>query len=100
LKGREKDLRLGRLEGQRFDLTKNELAKDRAGFLCRLCKQSFRDSLKFTEHLNSESHNSKMGMSLLVRKASVEEVRERLQRVREARDEKQLRPDLKMKRRR
>jgi len=49
-----------------------------AGFYCEDCDLTFKDNLQFVDHLNSRQHLVAVGQSGEVRKAGVEEVRERL----------------------
>ena len=49
-----------------------------AGFYCADCDLTFKDNLQFVDHLNSRQHLVAVGQSGEVKKASVEEVRDRL----------------------
>lgn len=49
-----------------------------AGFYCDACDLTFKDNLQLVEHLNSKQHLVATGESGEVKKATVEEVRERL----------------------
>ncbi|KAL9122857.1 MAG: hypothetical protein Q9187_000593 [Circinaria calcarea] len=49
-----------------------------AGFYCADCDLTFKDNLQFVDHLNSRQHLVAVGQSGEVRRAGVEEVRERL----------------------
>ena len=49
-----------------------------AGFYCQECDLTFKDNLQFVEHLNSRQHLVNSGESGEVRKATLEEVQERL----------------------
>ncbi|KAF2227417.1 hypothetical protein BDZ85DRAFT_277322 [Elsinoe ampelina] len=50
-----------------------------AGFYCENCDLTFKDNLQFVEHLNSKQHLVATGQTGEVRRATVEEVRERLE---------------------
>lgn len=50
-----------------------------AGFYCQECDLTFKDNLQFVEHLNSRQHLVNTGQSGEVRKATLGEVRERLE---------------------
>ncbi|KAL8999408.1 MAG: hypothetical protein Q9169_001722 [Polycauliona sp. 2 TL-2023] len=50
-----------------------------AGFYCQDCDLTFKDNLQFVDHLNSKQHLSNTGQSGEVKRATVEEVRERLE---------------------
>ncbi len=49
-----------------------------AGFYCGDCDLTFKDNVQFVDHLNSRQHLVATGQSGEVRRAGVEEVRERL----------------------
>lgn len=49
-----------------------------AGFYCEACDITLRDSPSWIEHLNSKQHLSNTGQSMEVKRATLEEVRERL----------------------
>ncbi|KAJ1607603.1 U1-like C2H2 zinc finger [Cryptosporidium canis] len=55
-----------------------DVREDISGYWCELCKLSFNDSHSWIRHLNSQSHNQKMGTSLYVEKRSLESVKRRL----------------------
>jgi U4/U6.U5 tri-snRNP component SNU23 len=57
-----------------------------AGFYCLDCDLTFKDNLQLVEHLNSKQHLIATGQSGEVKRASLEEVRERLQWLRDKRD--------------
>lgn len=50
-----------------------------AGFYCAECDLTFKDNLQFLEHLNSRQHLVAIGQTGEVRRATLEEVRERLE---------------------
>ena len=49
-----------------------------AGFYCQDCDLTFKDNLQFVDHLNSKQHLSNTGQSGEVKRATLEEVQERL----------------------
>jgi U4/U6.U5 tri-snRNP component SNU23 len=49
-----------------------------AGFYCEACDLTFKDNLQLVEHYNSKQHQIQVGESGEVKRAGVEEVRERL----------------------
>lgn len=60
-----------------------------AGFYCSDCDLTFKDNLQLVDHLNSKQHLANIGESGEVRKATLEEVRERLEYLKRKRDEEQ-----------
>lgn len=49
-----------------------------AGFYCEHCDLTFKDNLQFMDHLNSKQHLNNTGQSGEVKRATLEDVRERL----------------------
>ncbi|PSK54767.1 U4/U6.U5 small nuclear ribonucleoprotein component snu23 [Elsinoe australis] len=62
-----------------------------AGFYCEACDLTFKDNLQFVEHLNSKQHLVATGQTGEVRRATVEEVRDRLLWLKRKREEERLR---------
>nr|POE53574.1 dna topoisomerase 2 [Quercus suber] len=58
-----------------------------AGFYCEACDLTYKDNLQFVEHLNSKQHLVATGESGEVRRASLEEVRERFEWLKRKREE-------------
>ncbi|GMM51082.1 hypothetical protein DASB73_020400 [Starmerella bacillaris] len=50
----------------------------RSGFRCESCNLTFNDNIKYIDHTHSPSHVQKTG-ALPVKKASLEEVKERIE---------------------
>ena len=79
-------------KGKREILAKSK--KD-GGFFCEVCKELYKCDIAFFTHLNSASHNKKLGMSLKVEAVSGDAVRDKLEAMAKA---KQMRvPDKHMK---
>lgn len=47
-----------------------------AGFHCKVCDTMVKDSNRYLSHINSKSHQKALGMSMRVRRSTVEEVKE------------------------
>ena len=62
-----------------------------AGFYCDVCDLTFKDNLQFVEHLNSKQHLVATGESGEVRRATLEEVKERFEYLKRKREEEQAR---------
>ena len=62
-----------------------------AGFYCEACDLTYKDNLQFVEHLNSRGHLSATGESGEVRRATLDEVRERFEGVVRRRGEERAR---------
>ena len=58
-----------------------------AGAYCQACDLTFKDNIQYIEHLNSKQHLVATGQSGEVRRATVEEVRDRLRYLKRKREE-------------
>ena len=58
-----------------------------AGAYCQACDLTFKDNIQYIEHLNSKQHLIATGQSGEVRRATLEEVRDRLRYLKRKRDE-------------
>lgn len=61
-----------------------------AGFYCEACDLTFKDNLQLIEHYNSKQHQVAVGESGEVRKATLEEVLERLKYLKRKMDEEKV----------
>lgn len=50
----------------------------RQGYHCELCQRTFTDNKSYIVHINSAQHQSRLGKSMAVRKATLSEVRQRI----------------------
>ena len=62
-----------------------------AGFYCDACDLTFKDNLQFVEHLNSKQHLVATGESGEVRRATLEEVKERFEWLKRKREDEKAR---------
>lgn len=62
-----------------------------AGFYCDACDLTFKDNLQFVEHLNSKQHLIATGQTGEVKRATLEDVKERLAYLKRKRDEEKER---------
>ena len=62
-----------------------------AGFYCDACDLTFKDNLQFVEHLNSKQHLVNTRESGEVKRATLEEVKERFEYLKRKRDEEKAR---------
>jgi U4/U6.U5 tri-snRNP component SNU23 len=65
-----------------------------AGFYCADCDLTFKDNLQFVDHLNSKQHLSNIGESGEVKRAGIEEVRERLAYLKRKKEEERKEADM------
>ena len=62
-----------------------------AGFYCDACDLTFKDNLQFVEHVNSKQHLANTGESGEVRRATLDEVKERFDWLKRKREEEKAR---------
>jgi U4/U6.U5 tri-snRNP component SNU23 len=62
-----------------------------AGFYCDACDLTFKDNLQFVEHLNSKQHLVNTGESGEVKRATLEEVKERFEYLKRKREDETAR---------
>ncbi|KAH9845693.1 C2H2 finger domain protein [Teratosphaeria destructans] len=62
-----------------------------AGFYCDACDLTYKDNLQFVEHLNSKQHLVATGESGEVRRATLDEVKERFEYLKRKREEEKAR---------
>ena len=62
-----------------------------AGFYCEACDLTYKDNLQFVEHLNSKQHLVATGETGEVRRAGLEEVKERFEWLKRKREEEKAR---------
>ena len=62
-----------------------------AGFYCDACDLTFKDNLQFVDHLNSKQHLAATGETGQVKRATLEEVKERFEYLKRKRDEERAR---------
>lgn len=62
-----------------------------AGFYCDACDLTFKDNLQFVDHLNSKQHLAATGETGQVKRATLEEVKERFEYLKRKREEEQAR---------
>ena len=60
-----------------------------AGFYCADCDLTFKDNLQFVDHLNSKQHLSNIGESGEVRRATLQEVKDRLSWLQQRKEEEE-----------
>ncbi|KAI9893940.1 MAG: hypothetical protein M1814_005493 [Vezdaea aestivalis] len=61
-----------------------------AGFYCDACDLTFKDNLQWVEHLNSKGHGARVGESGVVKRATLEDVKERLRWLKRKREEDEI----------
>eukprot|EP00878_Enallax_costatus_P004943 GHUV01005199.1.p2 GENE.GHUV01005199.1~~GHUV01005199.1.p2 ORF type:complete len:221 (+),score=85.18 GHUV01005199.1:486-1148(+) len=69
----------------------NTPLNQQAGYYCSVCDCVLRDSQSYLDHINGKYHNRALGMSMQVEKSTVEQVKNRLQLLKEK--QSQVRPE-------
>lgn len=64
------------------------------GYVCKVCDVTLKDSNRYLAHMNSRAHQKALGISMRVRRSTVEEVREAFRKAVEERDREKERKAL------
>ncbi|KAI8334653.1 hypothetical protein BC941DRAFT_504002 [Chlamydoabsidia padenii] len=87
LKHREEKVVLDENVGKMQLVTGGAGNKSQPGFYCELCDSVFKDSKGYMDHINGRRHQSKLGVSMKVERASVSSVKERLEALKRKKEE-------------
>lgn len=79
LKRREWEVDLASHIGNRKVISMNTELSSRGGFFCKTCECLLKDSQTYLDHINGKKHQKALGMSMKVERATVSDVRKRLQ---------------------
>ncbi|KAI8097220.1 uncharacterized protein BX664DRAFT_325836, partial [Halteromyces radiatus] len=89
LKSREEKVILDNNVGKIQIVTGGADNKSQPGFYCELCDSVFKDSKGYLDHINGRRHQSKLGVSMKVERASVSSVKERLEALKRKKEDPQ-----------
>lgn len=84
LKMRDYQLDLTSRIGKSQVIGLNTPLSQQAGYYCSVCDCVLRDSQSYLDHINGKYHNRALGMSMVVEKSTVEQVKNRLKMHKEA----------------
>mmetsp|Transcript_12324 Transcript_12324/g.37301 ORF Transcript_12324/g.37301 Transcript_12324/m.37301 type:complete len:263 (-) Transcript_12324:131-919(-) len=83
LQAREYTVDLKQTIGKAAVITEATPLDQRGGYYCDVCECLMKDSRTYLDHINGKKHQRALGMSMRTERASVNQVRARLQRVKE-----------------
>uniref|UniRef100_A0A915KCC8 U1-type domain-containing protein n=1 Tax=Romanomermis culicivorax TaxID=13658 RepID=A0A915KCC8_ROMCU len=94
LKPRHYKIDLESKVGKTVVITKTTPAAESGGYYCNVCDCVVKDSINFLDHINGKKHQRNMGMSMKVKKSSLDDVKARLASIKEQKEEKTKEYDL------
>ncbi|VDL76800.1 unnamed protein product [Nippostrongylus brasiliensis] len=77
LKARDYKVDLESKLGRSVVINKTTPAAETGGYYCDVCDCVVKDSINFLDHINGKNHQRNMGMSMKVKRSTLEDVKER-----------------------
>lgn len=63
--------------GRTVVINKTTPSAETGGYYCDVCDCVVKDSINFLDHINGKNHQRNMGMSMKIKRSTVDEVRQR-----------------------
>ncbi|CAD5230569.1 unnamed protein product [Bursaphelenchus okinawaensis] len=78
LEARKESVDLDKVVGKQQVINKTSTTENTGGFYCDVCDCIMKDSVNYLDHINGKNHQRNMGFSMKVKRSTVDDIRERL----------------------